>query len=240
MAHKLIGITCSTAPENEKNGPRQFLNRAYVWAVERAGGVPVILPVLRDNTGAERVLGALDGLLLSGGADVAAYHYGETQHEKVDGVDEERDATELALLKVALAQDMPIFGICRGIQVLNVAMGGTLIQDLPSQAPSSIAHRQSDNNIPRNCPSHPIRIVSDSRLRRIVGVGEMQTNSFHHQAIKNLAPGLVVTATAPDNVIEAVEGPNHRYLLAVQFHPEETAPNDEKSRRLFEAFVAAT
>jgi putative glutamine amidotransferase len=142
-------------------------------------------------------------------------------------------------LKRALVQNMPIFGICRGIQTLNVALGGTLYQDIPDQAPSSIHHQQSDVKIPRKDFSHSIRIEDGSRLRSIVGKGEIQTNSFHHQALKSVAPGLVVTAHAPDGIIEAVEAPDHRYLVAVQFHPEETAPHDEYSRRLFESFVQA-
>jgi putative glutamine amidotransferase len=134
---------------------------------------------------------------------------------------------------------MPVVAICRGIQSLNIALGGTLYQDIPSQTPSAIHHQQSDVGIPRNTTSHSVRIEPDSRLRYIVGVDEMQTNSFHHQSLKQVADGLVVTAVAPDGIIEAAESPAHRYVVAVQFHPEETAPNDLHSRQLFEAFIAA-
>ena len=239
MARKIVGITCSTSAATEKSGPQQRLNRAYAWAIEQAGGVPLILPVLKDAEGVDRYLGVVDGLLFSGGVDVAPSYYHQEPHPQLGEVDAGRDATEIPLLQKAVAQDMPIFGICRGIQSLNVALGGTLYQDLPSQFPSEIAHQQGDNAIPRNCPSHSIRIAPESRLRAIIGAEEMPVNSFHHQALWDVAPGLVVTATAPDGVIEAVEGPSKRYLLAVQFHPEEMAPVDENARKLFEAFVAA-
>lgn len=239
MSRKIVGILGSTAKATAKSGPKQYLNRAYVWAVENAGGVPVILPVTREPEIISRYLGLLDGLLLSGGVDVAPACFGEKPHPHLGTVDADRDTTELPLIREALAQDMPTFAICRGIQALNVALGGSLYQDIPSQMPSSIHHQQSDVGIPRAQPSHAVRIVPDSRLHHIVGREEMQTNSFHHQALKQVADGLVVTAYAPDDIIEAAESPTHRYVVAVQFHPEETAPNDLPSRQLFEAFVAA-
>ncbi len=239
MARKVVGITCATFKPTESAGPRQALNRPYVWAIERAGGVPILLPVTAEPEVIARYLGIIDGLLLSGGVDIAPAHYGQEPHPKLGEVDADRDATELPLTRLALAQDVPIFAICRGIQTLNVAMGGTLYQDLPSEYPSEIVHQQSARNIPRDQFSHSIHIHPDSRLCGIVGAQEMETNSFHHQALKNVAEGLRVTAHAPDGVIEAVESPTHRYVVAVQFHPEETAPQDEKSRRLFNSFVAA-
>jgi putative glutamine amidotransferase len=239
MSRKIVGITCSTLPGTEGGGPRQMLNRAYVWAIEQAGGVPLILPATTDLEAAARYLSVLDGLMLSGGVDVAPARYGQEPHPQLGEVDLDRDATELTLIPAAVAQDMPIFGICRGIQVLNVALGGTLYQDLPSERPGPIQHQQSKAQIPRNQASHSIRVEGDTRLASLVGEGEVRMNSFHHQALKDVAAPLIVTALAPDGVIEGVESPTHRYLVAVQFHPEETAPNDEKSRKLFEGFVAA-
>ena len=239
MSRKIVGILGSTSEATADSGPRQYLNRAYVWAVENAGGIPVMLPVTRDPEIVPRYLSVIDGLLLSGGVDVAPACFGEAPHPQLGTVDEDRDMTELPLIRQALAQDMPLFAICRGIQSLNVALGGTLYQDIPSQAPSAIHHQQSDIGIPRSRTSHSVRIVSDSRLYHIVGREEMQINSFHHQALKQVADGLVVTAYAPDEIIEAAESPTHRYVVAVQFHPEETAPNDLPSRQLFEAFIAA-
>jgi putative glutamine amidotransferase len=239
MSRKIVGILGSTSVDKTNSGPKQYLNRAYVWAVENAGGIPIMLPVTRDPEAIARYLGIVDGLLLSGGVDVAPAYFGEAPHPQLGPVDDDRDTTELPLIREALAQDMPMFAICRGIQSLNVALGGTLIQDIPSQTPSAIHHQQNDVGIPRSQTSHAVRIVPASRLHSIVGAEEMQTNSFHHQALKQVAPGLVVTAYAQDDIIEAAESPAHRYVVAVQFHPEETAPNDLHSRQLFEAFIAA-
>ena len=135
------------------------------------------------------------------------------------------------------SQDMPIFAICRGVQVLNIALGGSLYQDLPSQRGSWIQHQQRHAKIPRHCASHTIHIEAETRLHQIIGDTRMATNSFHHQALKRIGEGLCVTAHAMDGIIEAVESPKHRYVLGVQFHPEETAAVDEKSRLLFEDFV---
>ncbi len=239
MARKIVGITCGTLPPPERGSPRQSLNRPYVWAVERAGGVPIILPVTTEPEVIARYLGVVDGLLLSGGVDLAPACYGQEPHPRLGEVDLDRDATELPLVREALAQDVPIFAICRGIQTLNVALGGTLYQDLPSEFPSDIAHQQSELKLARDRFSHSIRIQPGSRLHAIVGAEEMQTNSFHHQALREVAKELIVTAKAPDGVIEAAEIPDRRYVLAVQFHPEETAPHDPKSQRLFDAFVTA-
>lgn len=239
MSRKIVGILGSTSAATEDSGPKQYLNRAYVWAVENAGGTPIILPVTREPAAISRYLGLLDGLVLSGGVDVDPACFGEEPHPQLGTVDDDRDTTELPLIREALAQDMPIFAICRGIQSLNVAMGGSLYQDIPSQVPSPIHHQQGDLKIPRGQTSHAVRVVPGSRLHSIVEAEEIRTNSFHHQALKQVAEGLVVTGYAEDDIIEAAESPSHRYVVAVQFHPEETAPNDLPSRRLFDAFVAA-
>lgn len=239
MARKLIGITCGVPEPAEKTPTRQQLNRAYTRAVEQAGGIPVILPVTSDAEAAKRYLGVIDGLLLSGGADIAPQRYGQTPHATVNDVEPDRDETELALARVALAQDMPVFAICRGIQTLNVALGGTLYQDLPSEFPSEIAHRQTDKGLTRDVFSHDMVIEPNSRLHDIVNALEIRINSLHHQAVRDVAAGFVVTGHAPDNVVEAMEMPSKRFVLAVQYHPEEIAPHDAHSRQLFSAFVAA-
>jgi putative glutamine amidotransferase len=238
MGSRVVGITCGTSKEQATGVPRQILNRAYVWAVERAGGVPVILPVTADQAVISRYLGLIDGLLLTGGVDISPGAYGQPDHPKLGEVDADRDATELPLITEAVAQNLPIFAICRGIQALNVALGGTLYQDLPSEHPSAIEHQQRNKHMARDQFSHDIRIEAGSRLHQIVDDTEMRCNSLHHQALKEVAPGLVVTARASDGVIEAVEHPEQRYLVAVQFHPEETAPHDATSRRLFETFIS--
>lgn len=239
MAQKIVGITCSTSAAKGKAGARQTLNRAYVWAVERAGGIPIILPVTREPEVIARYLGVVDGLLLSGGVDVHPNHYGHDPHEHLGDVDEDRDTTEMPLIRAALEQDVPIFAICRGIQALNVAMGGTLYQDLPSELASDIIHAQDKHDLPRHETCHAIAIEPYTHIADIAGSHTMRVNSFHHQALRHVADSLAVTAVAPDSVIEAVEGRKHRYVVGVQFHPEETAAHDAASQKLFDRFVQA-
>lgn len=239
MGRKVVGITCGTQESSEGGGPRQVLNNAYVRAVERAGGLAVILPTTHEPDVIAGYVGILDGLLLSGGVDIDPACYGQSPHSQLGDVDGDRDATELRLIRAALAQDMPIFAICRGIQSLNVAMGGTLYQDLPSECPSDIHHYQTKRGHRRDEMTHLVTFAPESRIRQIAGDETMATNSMHHQALLQVAEGLVVTGKAADGVIESVEAPAHRYVLGVQFHPEETVVHDEKSRRLFEAFLRA-
>jgi len=239
MAKKIVGITCSTQEADEKSGARQYLNQAYVRAIEQAGGIPVILPVTTEPDAIARFLSVVDGILLSGGVDVSPSVYKASPHPKLGSVDADRDATEIPLIQEALVHDVPIFAICRGIQTLNVAMGGTLFQHLPDEHPSPIEHQQGNRGMARHEFVHDIEIESGSRLHKIIGAESMNVNSFHHQAVQTLAEGLTITARASDGIIEAAESQQHRYVVAVQFHPEETAPRDEKSRRLFQAFVDA-
>lgn len=230
MAGKVIGITRASHSE---------LRPAYVRAIEAAGGVPRVLPAIADTDTVQQYLNRIDGLLLSGGADVVPEHYGQERHPRLGAVDPDRDAMELTLIRMALQRDLPIFAICRGIQVLNVALGGTLYQDLPAQRPSTIAHQQEEIGLPRDQFCHEIDVVPGTRYHAIAGSNRIPVNSLHHQALDRVADGLVVAARAPDGVIEAVEAPAYRYVVAVQYHPEETAPHDAPSRRLFEAFVNA-
>lgn len=233
----LVGITCGTsALDAAAKTPQDRINRAYSVAVWQAGAVPVVLPVIEDEDAAEALLDPLDGLLVSGGYDVAPRLFGEETLNDTVEVDAPRDAGELPLLRAAIARDLPMLCICRGIQSLNVVLGGTLYQDLPSQLPSKIAHRQTE---PRGVATHAIEIERGSRLSRIAGSTAMAVNSFHHQALKDVAPGLEVTARAADGVVEAVERAESRFLVAVQFHPEETAPVCPKSRSLFKALAEA-
>jgi putative glutamine amidotransferase len=242
MSRKVVGMTCGTMEASGTSGLRHVLNDAYVRAIKEAGGVPVVLPSL--CTPSEETwrgyLDIIDGLLLTGGADIDPAYYGQAPHEKLGEVQPMRDATEIPLVRKAIERNLPIFGICRGIQVLNVALGGTLYQDLPSEFPSEIHHRQTDLGYTRSDFCHSITIEPGSRLASIVGCTEMQVNSLHHQAVRDVAPGLKVVARAPDGVIEGLESERHRFVLAVQFHPEETAAaHDPRSKRLFEAFLAA-
>jgi putative glutamine amidotransferase len=198
----------------------------------------VLIP-LNLSTGALRaIFERLDGLLLTGGADVDPKHYGEAIHEKCGQIDQVRDTVELTLTRWALAEGLPILAICRGIQVLNVAAGGTLYQDIASQMPGSLKH-DCWPDYPRNYPAHQVTVNGDSILAAVLGQGRVAVNSTHHQAVKDLAPGFRVVARALDGVIEAIEGCGHPFAVGVQWHPEELVEDAPPMRRLFEEFVSA-
>jgi putative glutamine amidotransferase len=181
-------------------------------------------------------LDRIDGLLLSGGYDVCPGLFGEeTLNDSVE-IDGLRDEAEMPLIRAAVERDIPILAICRGVQILNVALGGTLIQDLPTQRDSRIRHRQEGE---RQMSSHAVCIIPNSRLREIVGSDEVDVNSFHHQSLQRVADGLSVVATAPDGVIEAVERSDSRFVVGVQWHPEEMTEVSDEAKRLFESFVKA-
>lgn len=205
----------------------------YPTAVEAAGGVPVLFPPYADPASLERALSLVDGVLLPGGLDVESWHFGEESHPTVES-DPLLDGLELPLARAVAERGVPTLAICRGQQVLNVALGGTLVQDLPSAGTQG--HRQRE---PRGALTHAVRAEPASRLAAALGAAELEVNSFHHQAIRDLAPGLQPVAWAPDGVIEGVEMPNHPWLLAVQFHPEDLVGHHAPSQRLFSAFVQA-
>jgi len=229
-------IVAITAPLRTESGTaRVRLAVSYARAVERAGGLPVLVPPLLTSGHAASVLDAADALLLTGGEDVDPRRYGAERHATVTDVSVERDETEIALLEAARRRRRPVLAICRGIQVLNVAFGGTLIQDIPSQHPRALAHDAGDGH--RASRVHPVRIDAASRLRQAVGADEMKVNSFHHQATDRIAPELRVTALAPDGIVEGLEW--HRddwWAVGVQWHPEELDGRWEAG--LFSAFLA--
>jgi putative glutamine amidotransferase len=177
----------------------------------------------------------LDGILLSGGEDVNPVYYGASPHPALGKVDDGRDRAEFQLAQWAVEEDRPLFCICRGHQVLNVALGGTLIQDIPSQVQTAIQH----DVLPRDGMVHDVEIDPKSRLAAILGVTQVQVNSLHHQAIETPAPAACVTGYAPDGIIEAAELPDKKFVLSVQWHPEDLFRQHEVMRRLFRAFVAA-
>ena len=230
----LIGIPSGTHdPSSATPGFR--VNRVYAWALEHAGGATVILPLLKDDGMLREVYRRLDGLLLTGGDDVAPHRYGEEPHPRLGPADEDMDCAELLLLSWALADDLPVLAICRGQQILNVAAGGTLYQDIPSQVPDSLDHRASRKV--RDLLAHPVDVEADSKLAAILGTTRLDVNTSHHQSVNHLAPGLVITARSPDRVIEGVESPRHRFVVGVQWHPEELYAQYEGQARLFRALV---
>jgi putative glutamine amidotransferase len=182
-------------------------------------------------------LHSLHGLLLSGGSDINPVHYGQTRIRESDTPDDERDVLELRLLQEALDADLPVFAICRGLQVLNVALHGTLVQDLDSKD----VHRQKPGNAEagKHPSAHRVWVAPETRLAKIVGAGGLDVNSRHHQAIENLGKGLAVSAISEDGVIEGIEKPGAAFVVAVQWHPEDRVLVSAADRKLFEAFAAA-
>ena len=212
---------------------------SYFDAVAEAGGVPVMLPLSDDPDALARALDAVDGLVVTGGQDVDPARYGEEGPEAAALCGElcrERDAMEALLVPAALERDLPLLGICRGLQALNVVLGGTLWQDLPKQLPSEVEHH---GRAPYENPVHTVDVLAGTPLAACVGAGALPVNSFHHQALRDVAPGLEVMATAPDGVVEAVWRPDSRFCWAVQWHPEFSHAVDEPSRRIFSALVGA-
>jgi putative glutamine amidotransferase len=214
------------------------VNAAYVRAVVRSGGIPLILSPLTGVVHTAEILESLDGLVLTGGEDVDPAHYGQDRHPRLGNVDPLRDAFELALFRDATTRSIPVLAICRGIQLVNVALGGTLWQDIPSDRPGALNHNVTSG---RDHRTHAVEIVPGSRLARALGATRCEVNSFHHQSIRDLGGGLVVTGVAPDREIEAVESAEgDPWLLAVQWHPEEFHHHGEApDLGLFEALAQA-
>lgn len=223
----IIGITCITMDSG--NG----IGIDYIRAIEHAGGTPILLPLVKDNSCIADFPDLIDGLLLSGGVDVDPCHYGEEPQPQLGRIDVDKDRVEMWLINRALEIDLPILGICRGIQVLNVTAGGTLYQDIPA---NTLKHRQ---DAPRSYPTHTIDIQAGSRLTAIIGQSKVRVNSFHHQAVREAAPGFVISAVTSDGVIEGIESAHHSFVIGVQFHPENMWQNNPPIINLFVAFVNA-
>lgn len=217
---------------------RTGVNAAYVRSLLAAGGVPVILSPLLGPSYVMRALDGVDGLLLTGGEDVHPELYGAAPSPHLYPPDRERDLFELALFATARQRELPILGICRGIQLVNVALGGTLFQDLPSERPGTVAHNPGGA---RDARSHEVRLEEGSRAARALGRSVFSVNSFHHQAVDRLAGGLIASGWSADGLIEAAESPAEApWLLAVQWHPEEMhAEGTAPERGLFRALVEA-
>jgi putative glutamine amidotransferase len=239
----VIGIATQTQGAIFGQAPRAWImGQKYVQVLVSCGAVPWLIPLL---PGDEDTLGAifdrLDGLFLTGGVDIDPVQYGETDRSLSDDPDPDRDWAEMALIRWAIANHKPLLGVCRGLQAINVAAGGTLYQDIRSQRPEAIKHDyfSVSGNYPRDLLSHEVQVHKESRLAAILGQETVAVNSMHHQGIRRLAPGLVPTAYAPDGLIEGVEGTNGRFLVGVQWHPEELTEKDPVHRRLFAAFLEA-
>jgi putative glutamine amidotransferase len=235
MAQPIIGLTLDSEPPGRysKTHPWYALRENYCEAVARAGGLPILLPHAPDQ--AEEYLTLIDGLVVTGGAfDVDPALFGATMRHASVTTKERRTAFELAVTRGAVEADKAVLGICGGEQLLNVALGGTLIQHIPDEVPQALAHEQPN---PRTEPGHSVRIAPGTLLHRVTGMDEMAVNSAHHQAVKQVAPGMIVDAVAPDGVIEGIEDPRRRFVLGVEWHPEYAISDGDT--RIFAAFVAA-
>jgi len=230
----IIGLTLdSEPPGGYSKFPWYALRENYCSAVTRAGGLPILLP--HEPEQAQAYLDLFDGLIVTGGAfDVDPALFGaDTRHASVTTKDR-RTEFELAVTRGALAADKPVLGICGGQQLLNVALGGTLVQHIPDEIADSLAHEQPN---PRNEPGHMVQVTPGTLLHRITGVAEIAVNSAHHQAVKAVGADVVIDAVAPDGVIEGIEAPGRRFCLGVQWHPEFGI--SEADNRIFRAFVEA-
>ena len=233
----LIGITTAEVAGNRGKPYHQSYAR-NAWAIADAGGLPVYIPTGLDDIALRELYERVDAVLLPGGPDVDPAFYGAERHPETQQVDEARDSLELTLARWTYADDRPLFGICRGQQVMNVAFGGTLIQDIPSLVPTEFHHATPDT-MPRNTIQHEVKLTSDSHLASILGTTEVAVNSLHHQSVERPAPGVMITGYSPDGVIEALEAPDKHFVLSVQWHPEDLYNGDESMKRLFESFVQA-
>ena len=207
-------------------------NESYLIAVERAGGVPLVLPMVKDEAMADDLLACVDGLLMTGGEDVAPAYYGEEVFNETVSVNAPRDTTDMLLLAAAKKRGIPVLGVCRGEQVTNIFYGGTLWQDLPSQVGKEVTHRQKE---PYDVGTHWVYIERGTRLHSLLQVDSIMVNTFHHQAVKDLADGFKVSARAADGVVEGYEGPG---ILCVQFHPEGfVSKGDDRFLPIFKDFI---
>ena len=217
--YPLVGLPTLAIPPGPKP-PRFGINQSYVRALVAAGCAPVLIPLLDDDERLRAIYERLDGIVLPGGADIAPQEYGERPIGDLNVVEAARDRTELTLARWAFADDLPTLGICRGQQVLNVALGGSLWQDLRHQGVTQVEHSDADGRA-RTAMIHRVRLDPDSRLAQLIDETDIEVNSLHHQAVKTVAPQLKVVGKSEDGVIESLESYDRRFLIAVQWHPEE-------------------
>jgi putative glutamine amidotransferase len=230
-------VVAVSATSDFQNGPHRVrLNNAYVAALESAGIVPVVVPPLASEDSVNSILDRVDGLVLTGGEDVEPSLYGQPRSEHCGVSNIDRDRTEIALVKAARERRLPVLAICRGPQLLNVALGGTLIQDIPAEVPNSLGHEVRDD---RSARVHDVSIDEGSLIADAIGATEITVNSLHHQSVLDVAPGLKVTARAPDGIVEGLESDSDDWwVMAVQWHPEEMNDSPEPwDRGLFKAFA---
>jgi putative glutamine amidotransferase len=221
--------------------PSWVMSQRYILTLTAAGAIPWLIPLVDEAT-LRGIYEGLDAVFLPGGADIDPATYGADPHPLCDKTDRDRDRVEVSLATWALADGKPVLGVCRGMQLINVAAGGTLYQDLAEELPGAIKHDYfpfRGQSFARDYLAHDVEVAGGTRLARLLGAGQVRVNSMHHQGVKTLGQGLVSTAVSPDGLVEAIEGRNGSYLVAVQWHPEALTDNDARTRTLFTDFVGA-
>lgn len=235
----LIGLTTYRKTAAQSTPVALYaLMPSYVEAVVAGGGVPLLIPLGLDEDALRTLLARLDGLVLTGGGDIAGNHYRSAHPDYIFDVDPDRDRVELFLAREAVAADAPLLAICRGHQMMNVALGGSLYEDVLRLMPTAIKHDYW-GEYPRNLLAHEVTVRADSRLGRQLGQTTVRVNSLHHQGVRDLAPGLLATAHAPDGLIEGLEAPDRRYAIGVQWHPEDLIHDAPPMLALFRGLVEA-
>ena len=236
MPPPLIGLTIMR--QTETSGLiYQRVAELYIEALLRAGAIPMLIPLGLSQAGLDELVKRLDGILFSGGGDIHPDRYGSISHPLLSGVDSDRDWLEIELVKTAIERQLPFLGICRGLQVINVATGGSLYEDLADQYPNALQH-DCFKGYPRDYLAHPVQVETGTKIAQIMGVESIWVNSLHHQGVRELAPGLIPSAYSSDSLVEALEVYQHPFGVAVQWHPE-CLPGNVKMQALFEAFVQA-
>jgi len=243
VSRPVIGITTQTLEEIPDELPRCWImSQRYVKTLIASGAIPWIVPLLDDEETLRAIYDRVDGVFFPGGVDIDPDSYKEERTEACGRVDPDRDKTELMLAKWAIEDRKPILAVCRGAQLLSVAAGGTLYQDIGAEYPDAIKHDYFPKKgiHTRQDLVHPVDVVPNTRLSRLLGTGSVLVNSMHHQGIKKLAPTLAPNAFAPDGLIEGVESTDENFVVGVQWHPEDLADLDPTMRRLFDAFIEAS
>jgi putative glutamine amidotransferase len=230
----VIGLSCSY--EKDDKNHRIFLNHDYLNAIRHFGGIPVVLPSEGSPEELTYLVSQCDGILLTGGMDIEPSLFGEEKWNDTVETTPDRDRSEALILNLAQQRALPILGICRGIQMLNVYFGGNLYQDIPTQAPSQVTHSMGAA-LGKTC--HSCHLTPGTPLQRLLGRDEIPVNSFHHQAVREVAPGFEVMGRCEDGIIEAMYDPTHPFCWAVQWHPERIWEAEDSSAAIFQAFIDA-
>jgi putative glutamine amidotransferase len=237
----LIAVSMTRGTRQETGVPMTFLYEAYTRALGASGVTPLLIPSTLGEDALRELYERVDGIVLTGGGDVnpscSGLEAADDEFALATEIDESRDFTEMTLARWAYEEDKPLFGICRGHQVMNVALGGTLLMDIPHEVGTAVTHSLGSLQPDRMKLLHTVEVENGSCLSKAVGSGTVSVNSIHHQAVRDLAPGLHATAHAPDGIIESIEAPGARYFLGVQWHPEELFENHPAMRALFQSFA---